>query len=194
MSQTTVAAKPAKSTIEAVDAATLRGWLQRGEAVLVDVREPREHACERIPGAASVPLSSLTPEQIPVDQAKRLVLHCHSGARAVEAAKRLLDSGVEHLWCFEGGVDGWREAGYEVEGSGKQHLSVQRQTQLVIGGGVLLGTLLGVFVAPAWLLLPGFMGCGLLLAGSTGRCPLANAIAKLPYNQGNCACGVGQSD
>ncbi len=33
-----------------VDAAILRGWLDRGDAVLVDVREPGEHAAERIEG------------------------------------------------------------------------------------------------------------------------------------------------
>ena len=40
-----------------VDAATLKSWMDRGEAVLVDVREENEFARESIPGATLVPLS-----------------------------------------------------------------------------------------------------------------------------------------
>jgi rhodanese-related sulfurtransferase len=40
-----------------IDATTLNAWLEAGEAVLVDVREPAEHAGEHIAGAQLLPLS-----------------------------------------------------------------------------------------------------------------------------------------
>ena len=40
-----------------VDAATLSRWLEGGQALLIDVREPDEHARERIAGARNVPLA-----------------------------------------------------------------------------------------------------------------------------------------
>ena len=56
--------------IQEIDAATLKGWLERGEALLVDVREPSEHASERIPGARLVPLSTFAPAQVQVETGK----------------------------------------------------------------------------------------------------------------------------
>ena len=41
------------ATIKGVDAATVRTWLDRGEAVLVDIREDREVAQECIPRGPS---------------------------------------------------------------------------------------------------------------------------------------------
>ena len=47
-----------KPRIEMVDPQTARLWIEQGEAVLVDVREPHEFAMERIHGATLVPLSA----------------------------------------------------------------------------------------------------------------------------------------
>jgi len=47
----------------------------------------------------------------------------------------------------------------------------------------LLGVLLGVTVSPWFLLIPGFMGGGLLFAGASGTCAMATLLGKLPYNR-----------
>jgi hypothetical protein len=49
---------------------------------------------------------------------------------------------------------------------------------------VVAGTLLGAFVHPAWLLLSGFVGAGLVFAGITNTCGLALLLARMPWNQG----------
>jgi Protein of unknown function (DUF2892) len=58
-----------------------------------------------------------------------------------------------------------------------------RQVQIVAGSLVFTGTMLGAFVSPAFLLLSGFVGAGLMFAGITDTCAMAMLLAKLPYNQ-----------
>jgi len=46
-----------------------------------------------------------------------------------------------------------------------------------------LGVLLGVLVSPWFLILSGFVGCGLVFAGATGWCGMALLLARLPWNR-----------
>lgn len=170
-------------TLEEVDAATLKEWLDAGEALLVDVREPAEYVAAHIPAARLVPASKFDPEMLAAQSPGRLVLHCASGQRAWGACQKLLACGCGDVFLFRGGVAGWREAGYEVAGTGKEPLSVLRQVQVTVGTMIVFGTVLGHTVAAGWLILPTFCGLGLLMAGLTGHCPLATAIARMPHNQ-----------
>ncbi len=54
----------------------LKAWMNKGEAVLVDVHEPSEHAGERILGARLALLSSFNLTQVPQEPNKKVVLHC----------------------------------------------------------------------------------------------------------------------
>lgn len=61
---------------------------------------------------------------------------------------------------------------------------ILRQTQAVIGA-VLLGlSAAAYYMDAAWLLGPAFIGAALIVAGSTGVCPMASMIARLPWNRG----------
>ena len=62
--------------IQTVDAPTLKNWLDKGEALLVDVREPAEHAAESIPGATLLSLGNISKAALPETSGKKLVLHC----------------------------------------------------------------------------------------------------------------------
>ena len=42
----------------------------------------------------------------------------------------------------------------------------------IAGGVITLGVLLGVYVSPQWLWLPGILGVTLLQSGFTGFCPV----------------------
>ena len=57
--------------LEQIDAAVLKDWMERSEVVLVDVREPSEHAGERITGARLVPLSNFNPSLVPQEPGKK---------------------------------------------------------------------------------------------------------------------------
>ena len=58
-----------------------------------------------------------------------------------------------------------------------------RQVQLGAGGLVLLGIVLAATVSPWFLLVTGFVGGGLLLAGATGFCGMARVLAYMPWNR-----------
>lgn len=170
--------------LKTIDANTLKSWMDKREAVLVDVREPGEHGAEHIPGAFHLPLAKVCKSALPETSRRKLVIHCKAGRRGGAACEKLLaeDPSLE-LYHLEGGLDAWRQSGYEVKASGGFFLPLERQVQLSIGIGVLTGSALGYFVNPAWFLLPGFFGLGLINAGLTGWCGLAILIAKMPWNQ-----------
>ena len=170
--------------IKTVDATMLSHWMDRGEAVLVDVREPAEHAAENISGSTLLPLGGVTKNALPETGGKKLVIHCRSGKRSMNACEKLLaeDPNLE-IYNLEGGISGWSAAGHSVKTSGKFFLPLDRQVQLTIGLGVLVGSLLAYFVNPMFFLLTGFFGAGLTFAGISGFCGLAMVMAKMPWNQ-----------
>lgn len=170
--------------IKTVDAATLKSWVDKGEAVVVDVREPAEHAAENISGATLLPLGNISKSKLPETGGRKLVVHCHSGKRSTSACEKLLaeDPSLE-IYNLEGGISAWAGAGHAVKTSGKFFLPLDRQVQLTIGLGVLIGSLLAYFVNPLFALLPGFFGAGLTFAGLSGYCGLAMVLAKMPWNQ-----------
>ncbi len=171
-------------SLKTVDAKTLKQWLDNGEAVLVDVREPAENKAESIEGAALLPLSTISKASLPNYSGKKLVIHCRKGGRGGSACEKLLaeDPSLE-IYNLEGGISAWADAGYSIKSSGKFFLPLDRQVQLTIGICVLTGSLLGYFVSTKFFLLTGFFGAGLTFAGLTGFCGLAMLLAKMPWNQ-----------
>lgn len=171
-----------------VDARTLHDWLEKGQAVLVDVREPFEHAAERIEGARHVPLGQLDPASLRQEgSGDRLVFHCRSGARSGKALEKceeaLSQAGIE-VYHLEGGIEAWKAAGKPVaRAAASPRLDIMRQVQVVAGSLVAIGVLLGVAASPWFLIIPGFVGCGLAFAGLSGWCGMAKLLAVMPWNR-----------
>jgi rhodanese-related sulfurtransferase len=174
-------------------------WLQAGECVLIDVREPDEHARERIPGARLLPLSKFDPQQAVAvaGAARRVVMHCRSGRRSADACRlsaSLERSGIG-VYSMSGGIEAWKAQSLPVDvNAGVTKLSVMRQVQLVIGLSVLAGSVLTWFVDPRFVVIPAFFGAGLTFAGATGTCGLAALLAWMPWNRarsGTTSCSTG---
>ena len=170
--------------IKNIDSKTLKNWLKNNEATLVDVRELGEHAAERIAKANLLPLADVCKKALPNFENKKLVLHCRSGKRSLNACSKLLaEDGNLEIFNLEGGILAWIGAGFKVEKSGKFFLPLDRQVQLTIGGGVLGGSLLAYFCHPLFFILPAFFGAGLCFAALSGWCGLAILMAKMPWNK-----------
>jgi len=158
--------------------------LMRQGAVLIDIRERDEHARERIPGARHHALSQLGQGSVARDGDDILVFHCRSGARTKGNASRLaMAAGACETYVLEGGIDAWKKAGLPVTLDRSQPIDIMRQVQIGAGSLVLIGVLLGAFVNPGFYALSGFVGAGLLVAGTTGFCGMARILAVMPWNK-----------
>lgn len=170
--------------MKTVDAKTLKSWMASGEAVVIDVREPAEHAAEKIDGTTLVPLGSFCKSALPEVSGRKLVIHCRSGKRSANACEKLLAENPDmEVYNLDGGIMAWSELGNSVESSGSFFLPLDRQVQLTIGAMLLLGSVLGYFLGTLFFILTGLIGIGLMIAGLTGFCGLATFIARMPWNQ-----------
>lgn len=167
-----------------IDVKTLKQWIDNDEAVVIDVREPAEHASHNIEGAKLLPLNMINKQTLPNSAGKKIVIHCHSGNRSSKACMKLIaeDPALE-LYNLEGGIAAWRAIGHDVQSSGRVVLPLDRQVQCTIGSLVLVGSLLSYFVNPLFFLFTSFIGAGLVFAGLSGFCGLAILLSKMPWNQ-----------
>jgi rhodanese-related sulfurtransferase len=168
-------------TISPTEAARL---LRDEGATLVDIREPDEHARTRIPGARNLPLSRLEDAELALQDGRPVLFHCRSGARTGGASQRLAaKAGHCEAYVVEGGLDAWKRAGLPVAEDRRQPLEMMRQVQIAAGSMVMLGVVLGLLVAPGFILLSGFVGAGLVFAGVSGSCGLAALLRLMPWNR-----------
>lgn len=93
------------------------GLVERGHAVIIDVREPGEVALIRIPGAINVPLGQLKNRLVELDKYRHspVITQCRTGRRSKEAIKTLTSSGFTHVQNLEGGIVSWVKAGLKTE-------------------------------------------------------------------------------
>jgi rhodanese-related sulfurtransferase len=114
----------AKAQVESLSPEEVASELQRGEAVLIDLREPAERVEHGvITGAVHAPRGMIEFYADPTsayyrpefDPARRTILFCASGGRSVLAAGTLQELGFTNVAQLSGGLKAWKEAGFRVE-------------------------------------------------------------------------------
>lgn len=75
--------------------------------LVIDVREPSEHAYCRIEGAALKPLGQIMRWAQEFDKEAEIVLQCHTGARSGQATMFLRQLGYRNAVNLRGGIDAW---------------------------------------------------------------------------------------
>lgn len=164
-----------------VSAAELADQLARGAVTVIDVREPVELLGGHIAGSRNLPMAHLAREPLP---AGPLVLVCHSGNRSASAREQLLRRDPSRVISdLEGGLEAWQQAGLPLLARPGAPLPLMRQVQIAAGSLVLLGVILSLTIAPAWIGLCAFVGAGLVLAGLSGFCGMARLLALMPWNR-----------
>ncbi len=115
----------AKQRVENLTVDQVARELERGDALLVDLREPEERAQQGIISAAvPAPRGMLEFWADPTspyhraefDPSRRIILHCASGGRSALAADTLQHMGYTNVAHLDGGLKAWKEAGHSVEG------------------------------------------------------------------------------
>ncbi|MCG6901385.1 MAG: rhodanese-like domain-containing protein [Rhodobacter sp.] len=114
----------AKARIRSLSVEEAQTRQQAGDALLVDIRDPRELKRDgRIPGAFHAPRGMLefwidpaSPYHKPeLATDKTLVLFCASAWRSALSVRTLQDMGVENIAEMEGGFGAWRKSGAPVD-------------------------------------------------------------------------------
>ncbi len=111
-------ARASKEKVLRTDIHQVRDRVENGEKVnLVDIREDNEWNASRIPGAVHLGKGVIerdVEDHFP-ELDTELVLYCGGGSRSAIAAESLMKMGYTHVVSMDGGIRGWREAGYDIE-------------------------------------------------------------------------------
>ena len=92
--------------------------LDRGEAVVVDVREPYEREAGHIEGSRHVELERVASQAATLPKDQPVVFQCRLGARSAMAAQAFRQAGYD-AWSMAGGLQAWDEAGLPIAGGGQ---------------------------------------------------------------------------
>jgi rhodanese-related sulfurtransferase len=172
-----------QSVPQTITIETWKDWQAAGrKAQLVDVRSATEFATAHLPCAINIPLEQIELRTADLEPNTQMVLVCQGGTRARLAYALLAASGRDMV-VLEGGTDAWIGAGYPVVRSTASRWALERQVRLAAGLLVAVGVLFALITSKWWLVVPAFVGCGLVFAGSTGFCPMGEALARLPWNR-----------
>ncbi len=92
-----------------------RSALESGRSLVVDIREPVEHATGVAAGARLLPMSQLRQRlaEIPNDPAKPVLLICNTQNRSSRTLKALRETGgYTNVRYVEGGMSEWAKRGW----------------------------------------------------------------------------------
>ena len=169
-----------------INAQELQELYQKPNLVICDIREADEFAREHIVGAQNTPISKFDCNTLNnLAHEKIVVFNCQSGNRTKMNEGKLKELKCEKVFVLKNGLTEWKNLGCAVAINNKAPLPLMRQVQIVAGFLTLLGVILSFTVSPYFSLLSGFVGAGLMFAGISGYCGMANLLMLLPYNKTN---------
>ncbi len=86
----------------------LKMRLDKGDKlVLLDVREPWEHAVAKLEGSVLIPLGTLPQALTKLDKDTEIIAYCHHGMRSADATGFLVQQGFSNVKNLVGGIDAW---------------------------------------------------------------------------------------
>lgn len=115
--------KEARDQVNVLSPQEAKAAIDAGGATVIDVREPEDIAqTGTIPGARNIPRGMLeikADTELPVkdpqlqDRSQKVIISCAAGGQAALSAKALKEMGFTDVSIIDGGLRGWKEAGYE---------------------------------------------------------------------------------
>jgi rhodanese-related sulfurtransferase len=105
------------SSIREVGALEATQLINRRDALMLDVREPKEYEGGRIPNAVHLPGSQLASrgDELKKMTARPVIAYCDRGQSSRSAAAALARLGFAEVYTLRGGLRAWSEAGLPVE-------------------------------------------------------------------------------
>jgi rhodanese-related sulfurtransferase len=174
-----------------------------GTVELIDVRTPAEFREVHVEFARNVPLDQLDPKALLAGRGgateRPLYFICRSGGRGKMACEKMAVAGFACAVNVAGGTLACAAAGLPVV-RGKKAISLERQVRIAAGSLVVIGAVLGYLLHPAWIILAGAIGAGLIFAGVTDTCGMGMLLARMPWNRAAagpppaCGCATAQRE
>ena len=93
-----------------IDVHSVKDLLDSSENfLLLDCREPQEHALVRIDGAKLIPMQEIASRLAELEPHRkgRIVVHCHHGGRSLKVTTWLRGQGFTQAQNMSGGIDAW---------------------------------------------------------------------------------------
>lgn len=101
---------PSETSMQTISTIELRTLLAGNfQGLLIDVREPHEHAIARIEGARLIPLGTLMEHLDSLPDDREILVHCKMGMRSAKAVEMLMARGFTRVKNVTGGIDAWLE-------------------------------------------------------------------------------------
>jgi rhodanese-related sulfurtransferase len=112
-----LATKDPREPFTRISVAEAKEKLDRGEAVMIDVREPGEYVEVHASGVRLIPVNTVMGEAKQIRDfagGKEVLFICKTGARSALAAEFATAAGIDDLPMsnVEGGTQAWVAAGY----------------------------------------------------------------------------------
>ncbi|MDP1900630.1 MAG: rhodanese-like domain-containing protein [Rubrivivax sp.] len=104
----------AGAPVDAVSLDAARAELEAGRAILIDIREPGEHATGVAAGAKLLPMRQLGQRlaEIPADPSRPVLLICNTQNRSSAVLRALRERGYENVRYVQGGMSEWARRGW----------------------------------------------------------------------------------
>ena len=94
-----------------IDVRSVQQLLAAGDesVLLIDCREPAEHATAHIKGATLIPMKTIPQRLAELEPYRdgRIVVHCHHGGRSARVTNWLRQQGFASAQNMTGGIDAW---------------------------------------------------------------------------------------
>lgn len=106
----------AQASSDAISLEEARAEAEAGRAVLIDIREPNEHATGVAASARLLPMRQLGARlaEIPTDTSRPVLLICNTQNRSSATLKALRERGYPHVRYVQGGMAEWVRRGWPV--------------------------------------------------------------------------------
>jgi rhodanese-related sulfurtransferase len=104
----------AEAAADVVSLEHARAEFEAGRALLIDIREPQEHATGVAAGAVLLPMRQLGSRlgEIPLDPGRPVLLICNTQNRSRATLRALRERGYPHVRYVNGGMSEWARRGW----------------------------------------------------------------------------------
>jgi len=181
-------------TVKTISPQDLHRHITLGHHILLlDVSSQDEYENGHIAGAIMHPIEFLDPEntiqkiRIAYPNLPTIYITGDSDTKCIEAYQGFESAGYEYIKVVEGGTQACSEAGLPMEYPKEilpfEKMTVTQQIQIVVGGIVTLGTLLGTFVNTGFLAISLLAGVGVVYEGLFGTDYIKQAVLKMSWNR-----------